>query len=110
FRAVTARVLAVAPAAPHHGARLAGNTPNPFASETVIRLITAIRGPGHLAIYDLSGRCVRRLLDQDALPPGAHEVVWDGRDAAGRRLGSGIYFAQLTGAGETSQRRIVIAR
>jgi subtilisin family serine protease len=110
FKAVTAPVLAVAPAATAHGARLAGNTPNPFASETAIRLTTPTRGPAHLAIYDLSGRCVRRLLDVDALAPGTHDVRWDGRDAAGRRLGSGIYFAQLSGAEGTSQRRIVIAR
>jgi flagellar hook assembly protein FlgD len=48
----------------------------------------------HLLIYDVAGRLVRRLVDVP-LEAGRHEVQWDGRDEAGRRLESGTYFFEL---------------
>jgi hypothetical protein len=48
-----------------------------------------------LAVYDLRGRPVRRLLD-DALAPGAAGVAWAGDDAAGKPVPPGLYVAGLT--------------
>ena len=45
-------------------------------------------------IYDLTGREVVRLVDQH-LDPGFHQVIWNGRDARGRSLPTGIYLARL---------------
>lgn len=46
-----------------------------------------------LSVYDARGRRVRTLVDQDAAA-GSFAARWDGRDAAGQRLGSGVYFAR----------------
>jgi flagellar hook assembly protein FlgD len=47
-----------------------------------------------LAIYDAAGRLVRELVDE-VLPAGQHQAYWDNRDANGRRVASGVYFAHL---------------
>jgi flagellar hook assembly protein FlgD len=45
-------------------------------------------------IYDAQGRSARKLVEHwfDA---GVHEVSWDGADARGTRLASGVYFVEL---------------
>jgi hypothetical protein len=48
-----------------------------------------------LAVFDLAGRRIRRLVDRD-LPAGQTPVSWDCRDDQGSALKSGMYFARLT--------------
>ena len=50
-----------------------------------------------LAVYSLDGRLVARL-ESGTRSSGRHEVTWDGRDHAGRGVGSGVYFAVLQAA------------
>ncbi len=57
-----------------------------------------------LAVYDVAGRHVATLADGPAAP-GVHEVSWDGRDAGGAQVASGVYFARLvTDAGDASHK------
>ena len=51
-----------------------------------------------LAVFDVVGQRVRTLV-AESLSAGTHRVVWDGRDAAGVEVGSGVYFYRLR-AGE----------
>ena len=41
---------------------------------------------------------------------GRHEVVWDGRDDGGARLGSGVYFTRVEAAGQVQTRKIVMLK
>lgn len=61
------------------------------------------------AIYDVLGRRVRTLLDED-VAPGRRELHWDGRGARGNTVGSGIYFARLTSAMGQCVSRVVLLR
>jgi len=72
----------------------------------------ALERPGHavLAIYDLQGREVRRLVDASSLSAGPHAASWDGRDAQGLRLPAGIYFGKLTADGKEDARKLVLVR
>lgn len=72
--------------------------PNPFNPRTTIRFDLQAAGPVRLSVYDVAGRLVRTLVDSD-LSGGTQEVTWDGRDASGRGVGSGSYFARLLAAG-----------
>ncbi len=80
------------------------NWPNPFNPSTQIRFALPERGPVRLAIFDSMGRQVRELHPGTDLEAGVHVYTWDGRDATGRELPSGLYFARLA-AGEMSQQR-----
>ena len=66
--------------------------PNPFNSRVVIPLLLPKDGPGRLTVemYDVAGQRVRRLYS-GVLAPGSHELIWDGRDDAGRPAASGAY-------------------
>lgn len=95
---------------PSAGAALLGNTPNPFNPTTRIRF-TLPPGGGdvELALYDLSGRRVRRLA-AGALDGGLHEVAWDGRADDGQAAPGGVYVYRLTGAGFALSRKLVLLK
>jgi hypothetical protein len=88
-----------------HTNALRQNYPNPFNPETVIeftlRGADASRGrvPVTLRVYDVAGRLVRTLVDEERSAGVLHAVSWDGRDHAARRVASGVYFYRLN-AGE----------
>ncbi len=97
-----------APAAPAD-LRLHQNRPNPFNPRTTLRFELAEAGPVRLAVHDAAGRLVRVLLAGDR-PAGAHEVAWDGRDAAGRAVGSGTYLALLRTGTSAAAIRMTLVR
>ena len=85
---------------------LGNNYPNPFNPETVIPFTVPDFGLGEagaswgrirLAIYNTTGQMVRLLLDHHVTRSGQHEIVWDGRDADGRRVASGVYLYRFEG-------------
>ncbi|MBK8229635.1 MAG: T9SS type A sorting domain-containing protein [Candidatus Eisenbacteria bacterium] len=81
--------------------------PNPFNPRTTIRFSLAATGKAELVIYDVSGRQVRALVEQE-LTAGGHTAVWDGTDDKGRRVASGVYWSQLRAGGYESHRKMVI--
>jgi hypothetical protein len=90
------------------GTFLAANVPNPFRERTNLHFRLGQAGSASVKVYDASGRIVKDLGTR-SYAQGYHEIPWDGRDNAGRRLPAGIYFAQLATAGLVRTRRIVIA-
>jgi hypothetical protein len=82
-------------------------TPNPSFGSATIAFTLARGGPTTLAVVDVAGRVVVRLMDGDQ-PAGRYEVAWDA-SAAGRRLRAGVYFVRLGSAGFAAVRRIVLA-
>ena len=83
--------------------------PNP--TDTVARIEFEIGepGPATLEICNVLGVPVRKLLDGHAAA-GLTSVTWDGKDAAGRKLDPGVYFARLTSAGQVLRRHIALIR
>ncbi|MCB2205326.1 DUF3160 domain-containing protein [bacterium] len=75
--------------------------PTPFrAAEGAVvafRVRDMIAGSLRLAVYDMQGRQVCTLLEQQC-PPGSYMTAWDGRDGAGRLLPAGSYVAVLSSA------------
>jgi len=85
---------------------LAGRNPAPTS---MLEYTLAARAHVGLRIYDVQGRVVRTLLDQDAAA-GAFRATWDGRDDSGASAGSGVFFARLTSDGAVvDTRKIVLA-
>ncbi|MBM3241436.1 DUF4440 domain-containing protein [Candidatus Poribacteria bacterium] len=90
------------------------NYPNPFNPETWIPY--QLREPAEVVIriYNTKGRLVRTLsLGQQAagfyLQP-TKAAYWDGRNASGEKVASGIYFYQLRASDFSSTRRMLIVK
>jgi hypothetical protein len=75
------------------------NFPNPFNPETAIRFDLPRNSAVTLKIFDVNGREVIHLLDEEEMAAGRHQRWWHGRDAAGRIVASGLYFYRLTAPG-----------
>ena len=63
-----------------------------------------------VGIYDLAGRKVAALVDSDTRDAGIHSVLWDGRDAGGRGVASGVYFVRVEVGGNVDSRRLLLIR
>ena len=94
--------------------RLLQNYPNPFNPETWIPYHLAEAGTVSLSIYDTAGNLIR------ILPLGyqsagfyenrTHAAYWDGRNALGEPVASGVYFYQLTTSSFQQTRRMLILK
>ena len=67
------------------------NYPNPFNPSTTIQLNLPVATEVRLAVYDLLGHEVVRLVDRH-LEAGYHQQIWNGRDRNGHEVPTGIYF------------------
>ena len=85
---------------------LAPNAPNPFNASTVIPYRLDADGPVRLVIYNLLGQRIRTLVDE-AQAAGVYRVQWDARDAAARRVATGVYFLRLHYPGGVQTRRML---
>jgi hypothetical protein len=74
---------------------LAQSAPNPAIGST--RFSFTVPGTDHvrLAIYDVTGRMIAQLANRP-FTAGVHQIVWDGRDAAGQRVRPGLYLYRLS--------------
>jgi hypothetical protein len=109
------------------------NFPNPFPGgdagreDTRIWFDLAEPGPVELAVFDVRGRQVRRLIPGPGCGPVELEVglygreegppqdrclsfQWDGRDDQGGRVSPGVYLLRLRGGGVVEVRRMVYWR
>jgi hypothetical protein len=59
-----------------------------------------------VALFDVQGRALRTL-HRGPLARGTTSLAWDGRDGAGRMLGSGLYFLRIDSAAGRFTTRIV---
>ena len=90
------------------------NYPNPFNPETWIPYQLATPADVTLTIYDINGHNVRRL-DLGHQRAGmyhsrARAAFWDGRNAVGESVASGLYFYTLTAGDFTATRKMLIRK
>ena len=88
---------------------LAPARPNPFNPRTTVAFTLAAADHVDLAVYDAQGRRIATLVE-GALARGEHAISWDGRDATGRALPSGTYFARLATAAGTRTTTMMLVR
>ena len=91
--------------------RLLAARPNPFNPATTVayEVAAGCRGDVELAIYDVSGRLVRTLVD-GPVGPGRHAARWDGRDDEGRACASGVYFVRLTAGDDRDVSKVAMLK
>jgi len=66
------------------------NYPNPFNSNTIIKVDGVAGNENTISIFDVMGRLVKEL------PISGGSVVWDGTCSNGNSVAAGIYFARIS--------------
>ena len=93
---------------------LMANYPNPFNPETWIPYQLAASANVKISIYSIDGKLVRTLLlgNQSAgiYMPKSHAAYWDGKNAIGEPVASGVYFYTLTADDFTASRQMLIRK
>lgn len=84
--------------------RLEQNYPNPFNPSTTIRFVVPATGNVTLAVFDMLGREVVRLVD-GVMQAGTHSVQMNGSG-----LSSGIYFYRLSGRSVSEVRKMILVK
>jgi hypothetical protein len=88
---------------------LAQNYPNPFNQSTKIRFELPVDAEVKVEILDVQGQAVRTLLAARE-SAGTHSVDWDGLDAWGNAVPSGLYLYRMAAGGVCLTRKLILAR
>lgn len=85
------------------------NFPNPF--NPVTRVDYSLPEPCHvqIRIYNVLGQIVTTLVDEHH-EPGLYDVIWDGKDTAGRMVASGMYFYQMIAGEFVSAKKMIVLK
>lgn len=85
------------------------NHPNPFNPSTTIRFELARAGSVTISVYDATGAFVATIANA-RYSAGAHDVRWNGTDAGGTRVASGLYFYRLASNGVELTRKMTLLK
>ncbi len=83
--------------------------PNPFNPQTTIRYTLPSKGRVAVSIFDLRGALIATLVDEEK-DKGAYTEAWNGANARGDRVSSGVYFARITHASGTKSYKLVLLK
>ena len=92
------------------GAIAASITPNPLNPSAVLTFATQARGPVLVQLFDVHGRLLRTLRDENDAAAGYHDVRIDGIDGSGARLSSGVYYVRIRAGAEEERKAITILK
>ena len=81
------------------------NYPNPFNPTTSINFQLPEQADVHIAVYDMMGRQIDTLVDQN-MAAGTYSAEWNGRDASGNAVASGVYLYKIV-AGNFSASKVM---
>jgi hypothetical protein len=85
------------------------NYPNPFNPSTNIKYYLPYAVDVRLAVYNVTGRLVRVLVDEH-LEQGNKDTTWDGKDTHGKQVSSGVYFLRFKAGKQTEIRKMLLLR
>ncbi len=83
--------------------------PNPFNASTTITYTLPRMSPVKLVVYNLLGQQVKTLVN-GTQTAGAHSAVWDGKDAFGRPVSSGMYIYRIQAGEHLELRKMVLLK
>jgi hypothetical protein len=88
---------------------LSQNEPNPFNQKTEIRFSCPYQTPVSIHVFDIAGRLVKTLLDEESRV-GYDRISWDGTDEAGGKVPDAIYFYKMEAENYTEIKKMVFIR
>ena len=88
---------------------LSQNYPNPFNPMTTIKYHVEKPGNTKLVVYNLLGRDIRTLVN-DNQSAGWHLVVWDGTNDSRQPVATGPYFYRIEGNGQSMTKKMILLK
>jgi hypothetical protein len=88
---------------------LSQNAPNPAAAGTEIRFEVARTSDVSIKVFNAMGQLVRTL-ENRRIQPGRHSVRWDGTNAVGEKVSSGVYFYKMETAYFNATRKMLVLK
>ena len=89
---------------------LHGNYPNPFNPSTSFSFTLPLDKRVSVRVYDMTGRLVRTLINDEHYAEGTHSVVWNGLSDSGHAVASGQYIYTLEWGQFRHSRRMVLVK
>lgn len=90
--------------------KLYQNYPNPFNPFTTISFDVSNLSNISLIIYDVLGKEIYKLIDNEELKPGEYKVAWNGSRKDGSKASSGIYFYRLLTDKQSLSRSMILLK
>ncbi len=87
----------------------ASNYPNPFNPTTTISYNLPNDGTIELSIFNMKGQKVKQLVS-GIQPAGNYSVSWNGKNAEGKQVSSGIYLYQITTPDKTLKKKMIMLK
>jgi hypothetical protein len=88
---------------------LEANHPNPFNANTTIKYSLPKDGKVTIAVYNIIGQKVITLVDA-VKSAGYHTVIWNGKNASGNDIASGVYFYRIQFGNETQIKKMTLLK
>lgn len=89
--------------------QLFNNYPNPFNPETNIKFSLKDKEKVEIVVFNTKGQKVKTLVN-DILNQGEHNIIWNGTDETGTKVGSGIYFYRMKSGSYTSTKKMILLK
>lgn len=86
------------------------NYPNPFNSTTTISFRNIKAQNISLIVYDMMGREVRKLIDNEFYYPGIYKKNWDSKNNFDQLVSSGVYYYRLITNGIDITRPMILMK
>jgi hypothetical protein len=87
---------------------LAQNYPNPFNPSTTIALALPVASDYTVAIYNVAGQLIRTYSGYASA--GEVTITWDGKDASGSTVASGMYFYKAQASSFTATKKMLLMK
>ena len=85
--------------------KLTQNYPNPFNPATMINFVIPQKSSVTLSVYDLSGKLVSQLINNEIRTEGSYSYEFDGSN-----LSSGLYMYRLSAGKYTETRKMLLLK
>jgi len=86
------------------------NYPNPFNPATNIRFTLPVADNVNIVIFDVLGRQVATLANNQPFGASTHVVTWNGLNDAGYQVGSGVYFYQIATSQYSATKKMILMK
>jgi ligand-binding sensor domain-containing protein len=83
--------------------------PNPFNMSTTIKFQLNTAKQIKISIFNINGRLVNTILNS-VLMPGSYKINWNGKNAVGNYIASGVYFATISSSNQKSFLKLVLVK